>query len=171
MSGQRYPLEPLFAKIGGSFDHTRRQLGLSGGQANAYRAKGCIEETAERLAIRAGFHPFEIWPEMVDDVIDDVEGRPQVQVVHLFVTCVECGRPLELAPGHVEADGTSGHLSAVCRAGHVNHVRVSVEHRGTLGDAENTPELQASAAVLPEASLSTSNVGCHQEQPPRKVAV
>lgn len=57
-----------------------RVLGLSGSTAQGYRRDGLSEKVADRLAVRAGFHAWSVWPEMVDAVIADA-GVP----------CEECG--------------------------------------------------------------------------------
>lgn len=171
MKPVRYPIQPLFDLIGGSFDSTRRQLGISGSQANAYKLHGLIEETAERLAVRAGFHPFSVWPEMVDDVIDECTGRPRVAVIQAFVVCVECGRPLTPTPGQVDADGRHGRLAAVCRVGHFNVVTVGVEHRGTFVEHHESPVLQASERVDAVVNGSSDLSWCDDTDLTRKAAV
>lgn len=171
MKPVRYPIQPLFDLIGGSFDSTRRQLGISGSQANAYKQHGLIEETAERLAVRAGFHPFSVWPEMVDDVIDECEGRPRVAVIQAFVVCVECGRPLTPTPGHVDADGRQGRLAAVCRVGHFNVVTVGVEHRGTFVEHPETSVSQGSERVDGAVNGSSDLSWCDGPMDTRSIGV
>ena len=46
-----------------------RVLGLSGTTWKEYRDQGVTERVADRLAVKAGFHASEIWPEIVDDWI------------------------------------------------------------------------------------------------------
>jgi len=62
-TGPRYPLEALERLIPTA---PQRALGLSGQQMATYRAEGLTEAQADRLAVRAGFLPFEVWPEMVE---------------------------------------------------------------------------------------------------------
>lgn len=41
-------------------------LGLSGSTEQDYRRRGMTERVADRLAVKVGLHPFEVWPEMVE---------------------------------------------------------------------------------------------------------
>jgi hypothetical protein len=87
---KRYPLEPLFAAMGMSPNQACMSLGVAGSTQQKYRAEGVIERTAEMLATRAGFHVFEIWPEMVEDRLDDCS-----------LPCEDCGTPfLPTRKGH-----------------------------------------------------------------------
>lgn len=65
----RYPLDPLYKAMGLSPHQAGIALGLSGSTQQDYRRRGVTERVADRLAIRAGLSPYEIWPEMVDDQI------------------------------------------------------------------------------------------------------
>jgi len=38
-------------------------LHISGMTYKRYREKGLTDELADRLAVRAGYHPAEVWPE------------------------------------------------------------------------------------------------------------
>lgn len=64
---KRYPLEPLIEAMGMTANQACLRLGVSGSVQQKYRAEGVIDQTAELLATRAGFHPYEIWPELADD--------------------------------------------------------------------------------------------------------
>lgn len=66
----RYPIEPLAALMGLSPGQALAQLGCSGSTAKEYRTIGVSERVADRLATTAGFHPSEVWPEIVDAAID-----------------------------------------------------------------------------------------------------
>jgi len=54
-------------------------LGLSGSTQKEYRTRGVTEKVADRLAVKAGLNPYEVWPQMADDLIASLE--------------VECIRP------------------------------------------------------------------------------
>lgn len=70
---KRYPFAPLAAAMGESVSAAGRILGLSGSTRNEYRDRGVTERVADRLAVKAGLNPYEVWPEMVDDLIADAE--------------------------------------------------------------------------------------------------
>lgn len=59
-----WPLEPLLDIIGGSRDQACKKLGLSGDSRKRCERDGLTERRADELAIRAGFHPWEVWPAM-----------------------------------------------------------------------------------------------------------
>jgi len=121
----RYPLAPLLDRIGGSHDDARRLLGMNHGAYNAFRGHGLKLEQAERYAERAGVHPFEVWPEMRDDVIAEVmHVEPDARSVILH-RCTVCGRRqsgelVSEAPERMEA-------LLVCPAGHQERLTVTVE--------------------------------------------
>jgi hypothetical protein len=47
-----------------------QRLGINGARIPAYQENGLRDWFADRLAIRAGFHPFSVWPEMCDHRIE-----------------------------------------------------------------------------------------------------
>lgn len=49
-----------------------RALGISGSALTAYTTCGMEERTADRLAARAGFVSWVLWPELLEDAIEDV---------------------------------------------------------------------------------------------------
>lgn len=49
-------------------------LRLSGQQRAVYFARGLDEVQADRCAVRAGFHPWEVWPEMVEHRLAEMGG-------------------------------------------------------------------------------------------------
>lgn len=123
----RYPIADLIAMMRcDSEDQARRTLRI-GAQYHRIVDEGLTLDQAERYAERAGFHPYEVWPAMRDDVIDDTLGVQSVRVLHAFVTCLECGRPLEFDDVKVDGSGASGRVEAVCRVGHRNTLRVELE--------------------------------------------
>lgn len=72
---RRYPLAPLVEASGLGEHDLARRVGLSGSTLKKARLEGLVESAADRYAIRAGFHPYTIWPEMLDHVLEDVGGR------------------------------------------------------------------------------------------------
>lgn len=69
----RYPLDPLFDAMRLSPHQACVVLGLSGSTQKEYRARGVTEKVADRLAVKAGLSPYEVWPEMVDHQIAAIE--------------------------------------------------------------------------------------------------
>lgn len=60
---RRYPLEPLAEAMCLSMNQACLKLGVSGTTQKEYRARGVTELVADRLAVRAGLHPCEVWPD------------------------------------------------------------------------------------------------------------
>lgn len=50
------------------------KLGLSGTTEKLYRRVGVSEPVADRLAVRAGMHPWEVWPEMAEHSMVEAEA-------------------------------------------------------------------------------------------------
>ncbi|HEU5085704.1 MAG TPA: hypothetical protein VFU14_20350 [Acidimicrobiales bacterium] len=95
----RYPLAALIEATGRSEAELARMVGLSGSSLVAARERGLIESAAERYAVRAGLHPFNVWPEMADAAVADAAvacrgcGEPFVPVRRSHVFCdPACGR-------------------------------------------------------------------------------
>jgi lambda repressor-like predicted transcriptional regulator len=79
----RYPLEPFFKLTGWTMRQVSIASGTSHPNATEYRARverGVTALVADRLAIKAGLHPAEIWPTWWDDTPPS-PGKP----------CEECG--------------------------------------------------------------------------------
>lgn len=74
MNSPRYPFDALARKMGVSPNQAGKQLGLSGSTLQDMQRRGLSDDQCERWALRAGFHPFEVWPELIDDRIADA-GR------------------------------------------------------------------------------------------------
>lgn len=79
---KRYPLGPLEALIRVhlgerlacvSDGDVARVLGTSRRYLFRWRELGLVRDTAERIAEAAGFLPYEVWPELLQDTIADVE--------------------------------------------------------------------------------------------------
>lgn len=67
----RYPLQNLADVMGEDINSLARPLNLAGSTWKQYRDEGVSEKVADRLAVRAGFHPFVVWPEMAEDNFAD----------------------------------------------------------------------------------------------------
>lgn len=76
MTGRRYPIQPLARAMGCSTHTMGARLGISGTTYKTYRDHGVAHVTADNLAIRAGYHPYEIWPEMHGHDLADTTGLP-----------------------------------------------------------------------------------------------
>lgn len=57
-----FPFSDLAAVMGVSEAHACRLLGINGSVAQDYRRNGVGIRAADRLAVRAGFHPSNVWP-------------------------------------------------------------------------------------------------------------
>lgn len=72
---RRYPFAPLAEVLGMSERGAAHHLGVTGSTEQRYRRDGMTMAVADRLAIRAGRHPFELWPEMADHIIETTRRR------------------------------------------------------------------------------------------------
>lgn len=70
-----YPFAPLADAMGMSEAQACRTLKLSGSTEQRYRQQGVTERVADRLAVAAGFVPYDIWPEMLDHHIERTEAE------------------------------------------------------------------------------------------------
>lgn len=68
---RRYPLEALVVASGLSEHQLSVKVGLKGTTLRNARTDGLIERAADRYAVRAGLHPFEVWPEMAEHQLED----------------------------------------------------------------------------------------------------
>ena len=75
-----YPFADLAAAMRLTEHQATAVLGLSGSTAQDYRHNGMSWRVADRLAVKAGFHPGQVWPEWIDDAIADAH-----------VACADCG--------------------------------------------------------------------------------
>jgi hypothetical protein len=73
-----YPFAPLAALMGLSEHQAAMRLGISGSTEQRYRREGMSEKVADRLAVRAHLHPFEVWPEMIEHTAVDLEAAELV---------------------------------------------------------------------------------------------
>jgi hypothetical protein len=66
-------------------------VGMSGSTQQDARCHGVTSRVAERLAIEAGLHPYNVWPDMADHDLIDTQ-----------IPCVECETPFTpTRKGHV----------------------------------------------------------------------
>ena len=92
-----YPFSALLDRLGNpTVGPGSRTLGISGESFKRYQANGLTAEQADRLAVRAGFHPLEVWP---DWELDEFAGR------HGRKWTYSCGCRCDAC---VEANRTSG---------------------------------------------------------------
>lgn len=84
MIEHRYPLAALAAVVGIVPRSSRlaRLLRISGTSLARFNVDGLTAVQAERYAVRAGCHPFEVWPEMADHEFE-ATSKP----------CDHCGDP------------------------------------------------------------------------------
>jgi len=75
-----YPISDLVKLMGVSDDRARIVLGVSGDSWHRFVDRGLSEAQAERFAVRAGFHPFEVWPAMADARVSEAEAVEQARV-------------------------------------------------------------------------------------------
>jgi len=61
--GPRFPLAPLLAMLELSQSQLSNMYGVGGQSLKRWRECGLTVEAADRLAVRAGLHPAEVWPE------------------------------------------------------------------------------------------------------------
>ena len=69
----RYPLEPLADAMGITVHKACTRLRVTGATYQEYRDRGLTPMVADRLAIKAGFHPGLIWPQWVTDALTVVD--------------------------------------------------------------------------------------------------
>lgn len=81
---KRYPLEPLLELAGWNITRVHEVDPCNGPEYRVRKERGVTERVADRLATAAGYHPSEIWPEWLDDSIEDVE-RPCHECEQRFV--------------------------------------------------------------------------------------
>lgn len=63
----RYPFSDLARAMHLTEPAAARELGLSGSTEQQYRRDGLSEKVADRLAVRAGLHPMNVWPAWLED--------------------------------------------------------------------------------------------------------
>lgn len=73
----RYPFAVLAEAMGVSENQAVMRLGINGKAGQQYRAEGMTEKVADRMAVKAGLHPFEVWPEMAVVNMEEAERLEQ----------------------------------------------------------------------------------------------
>lgn len=124
---RRYPAQRLADRLHLTLWQMFDEIGVHGSSAASIRDLGFSEIQADKACTKVGLSPYEVWPEMRDDIITEESGLPEVAVLHAFVRCLECGRALSFSEPRVAADGTHGAALGVCVEGHRNTMRVELE--------------------------------------------
>lgn len=70
-----YPFAPLAAIAGLTPSEAARRLGISGSTWKQYRDHGMTERVADRRAVQLGYHPHEVWPDMLEDAVAVLDGQ------------------------------------------------------------------------------------------------
>lgn len=73
---RRYRLQPLAQMAGMTDREALLALKVSGTTYQKYRDEGLSRDVADRMAERLGFHPYEVWPDMVEDDLEDLADLP-----------------------------------------------------------------------------------------------
>lgn len=68
-----YPIEPLLEATGMTMSQLAQALGIGGPEYRRYRDEGMTRDVAERKALKAGLHPYEVWLDMADNDLHDAE--------------------------------------------------------------------------------------------------
>lgn len=74
---RRYPLRPLLKAMDLTLQEAAVQLGISGATRNRLRDEGLTEKQADRYAVRAGLHPWTLWPEMEQHAFADAQDAEE----------------------------------------------------------------------------------------------
>lgn len=85
MTARRYPLEPFLALTGWSYVRIQQVAACNGTEWRIRKEHGVTEQIADRIACAAGWHPHEIWPEMLDHAIADLPDRVCDECHELFI--------------------------------------------------------------------------------------
>lgn len=73
---KRYPFAPLETLVGApSAKQLADALGVHPRQVYRWRSTGVTADQADLLAVRLHSHPFEVWPEMADELLASAEQR------------------------------------------------------------------------------------------------
>jgi hypothetical protein len=85
VSVRRYPLEPFVTVTRWTLSQIQDVAPCNGSEWRQRKALGLTELAADRVACAAGFHPHEIWPEMLDHAIADLPDRSCDECSVVFV--------------------------------------------------------------------------------------
>lgn len=73
---ERFPFDALAEAMRMTPAAAAWHLGISGAtEHKRYREGGLSRVVADRLAVKAGFHPASVWPEWMESSIEDVRAR------------------------------------------------------------------------------------------------
>lgn len=75
MTARRYPLDRFLQLTGWSLNQTQTIAACNAAEWRLRNEHGVTERIADRIACAAGWHPHEIWPEMLDHAIADLPDR------------------------------------------------------------------------------------------------
>lgn len=117
----RYPLDALADALHLTPNKTLETLGVRGSDGQDYRRRGLTAHVAWRLAEKARIHPYEVWPELRDHELAEVERECANE------TCTNRFLPYR--------DGMHFHCSAQCRD--------AVSTRRYLAQRRQDPEFRA----------------------------
>lgn len=67
---RRYDFSVLAEAMGATEAQAARTLGFSGSTEQKYRREGMSAVVADHAAVRAGLHPFNVWPEMAEHALE-----------------------------------------------------------------------------------------------------
>jgi len=81
-SEKKYPFAVLAAKMGLSQHKACQALNISGSTAQKYQREGVTPLVADRLAVRAGYHCYTVWPDLLDDDCEDVLNETKAAEEH-----------------------------------------------------------------------------------------
>lgn len=97
-SERRYPFDPIAQALGVDNSAAARHLHISGTTWQQYRDHGLTAVVADRLAVRIGHHPAELWPDWPTDTDPLTRPGPIPQEPaerpdrwHVELTCPHCG--------------------------------------------------------------------------------
>lgn len=79
MADRRFPFADLARAMGVTEHAACVALSVSGSTEQDYRRRGLTARVAERLAERARLHPYEVWPELLDEVLAGMERQCEAQ--------------------------------------------------------------------------------------------
>lgn len=80
-ASRRYPLEPFLTLTGWTRSQVQDVAACNASEWRLRTEQGVTEFVADRIACSAGWHPHEVWPEMLDHAIADLPDKD----------CDECG--------------------------------------------------------------------------------
>lgn len=73
----RFPFGTLDKLTGWSANRWATEAGVTSRTIVRWRNEGVPEKHADRLAVAAGFHPAEVWPEWIDRHVAELDRRDE----------------------------------------------------------------------------------------------